>query len=231
MNRLRRALRDDRGLGLPELLITMVLIGVLTSAVVALFSSIASTFTKERSATDSANIAAIGMNEVTRIIRSGTEVPLLGGSRQRAVVAAGEDFLEFHAFIDTDSTSPEPVRVRFEIDGDRDLIEQRWTAIATSADTWTFPPSTATPDSERVIARKITPGTHLFTYFASTDPAATAMTVPTAGFTAAELSSIRQVGVSLTVQADLTDRAQPVTLVNRVGIPNLGVNVFGATTP
>jgi len=222
----------DGGVSLPELIVTMMLISVLSLVVLGLVSSISRTFTRDRSATDSTNIAAVGMNEITRVIRSGTEIPMTGG-RRPVFIAAGAEFLEMHAFLDTSAADPQPVKVRFEVSGSRDLTEHRWFANAASEPNWTFVGTATSPSTSRVIARKISPvaAAPVFQYYDSLDRDAVALVIPGSGFTATQLASIVRVEVTLSVQADLTARAEPVVLTNTVGIPNLGVNLLGAATP
>lgn len=232
---LRRVDRDARedGLGLPELMVTMMLLGLVTILVVTLFSSVTSAFTRDRAATDSANIASIGMNELTRVIRSGTEVPQASSDENRPVfLVANREVLEMHAYLDTNAADPRPVKVRFEVAGNRDLVERRWNAVAGSGPNWTFSGGPTTPASSRVIARKITPGlaTPVFQYYDSTAPGALPLVVPAAGLNETQRRSIVRVEVTLSVQADLTQRAQPVVLTNEVGIPNK-LDVVGAGGP
>lgn len=234
MNRLRtvvgRSGGREAGLGLPELLVTMVLVSVLTLAVVQLVSSLGQTFTRDRSSTDSTNIAAVGMNEITRVVRSGTEVRQIGGMAP-VVLAADAEMLVLHTYLDTDSTAPEPLKVRFRVTSDRDLVEDRWLATSTGSGTWSFPATTTTPATSRVISRKITPSEPVFEYYDSYERDAVPMVIAPGGLTVTQRAAVVRIGVTLTVQADLTDRANPVQLTNIVGIPNLGVNVLGAATP
>ena len=69
--RMRRlSLRDDRGHTMSELVTVMFLLGVVLAIVVSVFTSFSQTFTKDRAVTDSARTANIGMNELTRVVRS-----------------------------------------------------------------------------------------------------------------------------------------------------------------
>src|SRR5690606_26584494 len=94
----------------------------------------------------------------------------------------------------------------------------------------------STPESSRTIARKIiaaTDGTPPFTYLAVvTDPVdpnfGTAQPLDaTGGVSTALIPTISVVQIALNVQADITARAEPVMLKNRVGIPNLGISRIG----
>ena len=56
----------------------MFLLGVVLLIVVSLFTGFSHTFTQDRSASTSARTANIGMNELTRVVRTGTENPVSG---------------------------------------------------------------------------------------------------------------------------------------------------------
>lgn len=221
---LRRRLlaHDDRGLSLPELLVTMLLLSFLTAMIMGLVVSFSQTFTRDRAAADSTTVAAAGMKELTRVVRSGTELRLAGGGSTPSPVflEAQPNSLTMYAYIDTAATSPRPVKVRFSIDAERRLVETRWVATATSAP-WTFVP-VGSPSQVRPIARLIPPGADpLFEYL---DASNTVIPIPTGGFTTAQLRSIAAVRVTLTVQADVTERAGAVQIHNAVGIPNRGIS-------
>lgn len=236
-----RTVHDDDGFGLPELLVSMFLLAIVSTLVVTLVSSFTRTFTRERSAVESTNTAAVGMNELTRVIRSGTEIRVSGSPFNRPVlIEAMDEGITLYAFLDTDSVNPRPVRVRFRIDATRVLHEDRWYADAASAPYWTFGADGRDPDSSRPVARRIVPRgpdeTAMFTYRTSEvcpeggDPDCNVL-VPPAGGTLTEDSrrQIALVEIRLTVQADESQRAEPVTIRNQVGLPNLGIDRLGAS--
>lgn len=217
-----RASRRDQGYSLPELMVTMLLLSIVMAIMVTLVSSISRSFTRSEAADDSTNTAASGMNEMTRVIRSGTELRVSGGgaSNVPVFVSATGNEVELYAFIDTNSASPRPLRVRFSIDAQRRLVETRWNATNTAAP-WTF---AGTPSSSRVIARQIpTAAPSMFRFY---DVAGVEMTPP---FTVTQRKAIAAVRIQLRVQADETGRAAPVDLLNTVSIPNLGISRVGPT--
>lgn len=229
MNRLvarvmRRLHRDDAGFSLPELLVTIFVLGVLSTVVVSFYVAMTGAFTEDRAATDSTSTASVGMNNLTRVIRAGTEIRVQGQSLNNPVfVEARNEDLTLHAYLDTDSTDPRPIKVRFWINGERELMETRWDSTRVNGSYFVF---NTTPSSTRVIARTVAARTGtepwLFTY---RTPDGTIIPVPTTGsFTTNQLRNIASVQVRLTVQADVTLRAAPVTLQSTVGIPNLGIS-------
>lgn len=230
--RRRLAGNSEAGFGLSELIVAMFLFSIVSTLAVTLVVTVSQAFTRERAANDSTNVAAIGMNEVTRIVRSGTLVPQASGPNLAVFTEANRESVTLHAYIDTDSTNPAPMRVRFVVDPvTRDLTETRWLSYPhpSVAGAWLFH---STPASSRVVARKIVvPAAgeaSLFTYFtidASGDPEA--LPFGASGVSSANLRDIAVVEVRLKVQADITERADPVTITNRVGLPNLDISRLG----
>ncbi|RZS56449.1 hypothetical protein EV141_1913 [Microcella putealis] len=223
----RKAWQSDDGVSLPELLVTMFLTGIVGLIVVSFFVAFTNTFNEDRAASDSTTTAALGMNDLTRIIRSGTEIP-----RQNAVLndpvftLASNEEMVIHAYVDTDSDTPAPIRIRFFINADNELVEERFLATQDVAGYWSF---ASTSQGERVIARQLPerqPGQPwLFTYLTA---AGATFTIPEgASLSVDQRRSVAAVRITLTVQADTTAQAEPVTLRNTVGIPNLGVARVG----
>ncbi|HEV7957600.1 MAG: type secretion system protein [Microbacteriaceae bacterium] len=216
----------DEGFSLPELIVAMFLFGIVMTLVVTLFATFNSHFTRERSATDSTNVASIGMNETSKVIRAGTIINRDSGSDLPIFVVAGNESVRLYSYLAADSLNPAPIMVELKIDGNRQLVETRWDATRDGTDQWIFP--AATPEnstSSRVVARKLLPPTGsslpLFTYLR---PDGTVIPAPVAS---TDLGNIGGVKVTMTVQADETERAAPVELHNRVGLPNLTSSRLG----
>lgn len=229
-----RARRDDQsGLGLAELIVAMALLAVLMTMVVAAFTAFSRNFTRDQASTDSANVAVVGMNEVTRVIRSGTPNPVLNQPQPDTVFqTANNETVVLYAYLDTNATTPAPVKVQFSVNATtRELTETRWKAKPLTPGYWAFEDN---PLWSRVIARKIVTigsalpdgGTAapLFQFYNSSG---TRLVPGSSGVAATSLRDIAAVEVSMTVQADASGRADPVTINNRVGIPNLGVPRVG----
>ena len=215
----------------------MFLLGILSVLVVSSFSSFTTNFTRTQLATDSTNVAAAGMNEVTRVVRSGTEIEVSGGSVNLPVfISARREQAVLHSYLDAQSTSPAPIMVRFTVDpATRDLLEERWASTKVNGH-WIFPSPTSVPASSRVVARQIVAPAvgeaSLFTYLKTSGcpvEQPTCEIVPVSGdeLSAAEIRSIVAVQVRMKVQSDSLGRAEPVTISNRVGIPNLGISRVG----
>lgn len=227
-----RLRREDGGFGLAEFVVAISLFAVLATLIITTFTTFTTTLTEDRAATTNTNIAAVGMDELTRVIRAATTVPVYNADDLPAFTYANKEKIILHAYIDTGSGVATPIKVQFEVNPtSRDLVETRWTAtpVVGHPTYWTF---NSSPSSVKVIARKIVPPTagqpSLFNYQeinASLQPVD--MTIPVTGITAANLTKIAVVEVTIKVQSDTTGRADPVTMTNQVGIPNLGVSRLG----
>ena len=221
--------KDERGLTLPELLITIMLLSILMTLVVAGFVSFSRTLTDQRMAADNTSAASIAMNETTRVIRSGTLHPVTGQVEPDPVFAAiGRREVVLYSYLDTDASDPRPVKVRFWVNDRRELEETRTVGVPVSGQRGVFTYTGAS--TSRVIARRIVfnGSAPVFTYL---DKNGAAVTVPTSGTLKADtiarketIRSIAAVQVRFTVQTDDRGQATPATLQNTVGIPNLGVS-------
>jgi prepilin-type N-terminal cleavage/methylation domain-containing protein len=207
---LRRLGRDERGLTLVELLITMVLMGLVGSLVLSVYSTSADVVVDNDRRLDSVNIATIGMERLSKAIRAGTEIKQHSAQNLPAFRSVATEAVSFYSYLGS-----EPSLITFSINGNRELTETVVPADAASTEPyWTFTGASTT----RIVARKIPAGlaTPLFRYY----DGGGAQISPTTNQD--ELRRIEQVQISLTVQADPTNSVRAAVLENRVALPNLG---------
>lgn len=218
-----RSSRSDAGLTLLELLVAMGVSSILIALVATVFVTTSRVFTDQEGATDSARMASTAMNEVTRVVRAGTELPESGKTANTPMFAyAGAEKIEMAAFIDAESSGdPAPVKVSFGRNSANELVETRWAAYRYLKIYWKFRDS---PASARTIARSLLAPDKtrpLFRYF---DKDGAALT-PAAGASLSEdqRRNIASVQITMQVQANGSGRTAPVAIQNMVGLPNLGV--------
>ncbi|WP_431804006.1 PilW family protein [Microbacterium sp. bgisy203] len=215
--------RRDSGLTLIELLVAMGVSSILIALVATMFVTTSRAFSDQEGATESARMASTAMNEVTRIVRAGTELPEAGKTLNLPVFTfAGAEKIDMAAFIDAESSvDPAPVRVSFTRNAANELVETRWAAYRSGKIYWKFQSAAS---SSRTIARSLlAPDSSrpLFRYF---DKDGNALT-PAAGasLTEDQRRNIASVQISMQVQANGSGRTAPVAIQNVVGLPNLGV--------
>jgi prepilin-type N-terminal cleavage/methylation domain-containing protein len=225
--RLLRVGRDERGMSLPELLVAMAIFAILATVMVSFFTGFSRSYSADRSTSESTGVAASAMKELTRVIRAGTEIAVPGseGKNDPVFATASEDEVELRAFLDTDAVTPVPVLVRFSVDAENRLIEERWTATRT-AGSWSFPAAEAS--YRRTVAHAIVPRdqreTPLFSYL---DASGDVIPFVSGSVPVQELHSIAAVRVTLSVRTSARTDVEPVVLRNSVGIPNLGISRVG----
>ena len=223
-SRVTRLQHDQRGVTLSELIVTVALMGMLLAMVMTIFVTFTKTFSEERSASANTSAATIAMNELTRVIRAGTENPVSSATLNEPVFSvASPENVVLQAYLDTDALNPEPVKVQFQITTDRTLVETRWDARALSSGYFSFYNTAA---SERTVVRQIaTGGTPVFRFYTKDN---VELVVPANGsLSESQRRQIAAVKVTMTVQTDPTGNAKTATLENTVGIPNLGFSRIG----
>lgn len=214
--------RRDDGLSLLELVVAMGISSILIALVVSMFVSGSRAVYDQEASTLNARLASTSMNEVTRIVRAGTEIPVRGSSTNLAVFSyAGAETIVMYSFIDAETASdPAPLKVQFARNAANELVETRWAGYHRFVGYWDFRDTS----TERIIARSLMPpvaSSPLFTYYDKTG----ARLTPASGasLTSAQIRNISSVQVTMQVQGDQSGRVAPVQIQNMVGLPNLGV--------
>lgn len=221
--RVTRLQREEAGVTLSELIVTMALMTMLLAMIMTIFITFTTTFSEERSATSNTSAATVAMNELTRVIRSGTENPVSSGPNQPVFSQASPERVVLQAYLDTNAANPEPVKVQFQITTNRTLVETRWTARSLAQGKFDFPGAAA---SERTVVRQIATGaTPVFQFFTKEN---TPLLMPASGqLSESDRHLISAVKVTMTVQTDPSGNAKTATIENTVGIPNLGRSRIG----
>jgi prepilin-type N-terminal cleavage/methylation domain-containing protein len=219
----------DRGMSLVELLVSIMITGVLGVVVTSLYVSTVTTTAEVSSVTLNTRQAANGMNEIARVIRAATENPVQGQPLSDAAfvstVAAplGAESLTVYAYVNLSSAAEVPVKIRFDLDDERRLVETQWASTPLTGGYFSFQ---STPLSTRILASTVAPASPgqpaLFRYLLA--DGTELVPPPTGTLTTAQLRSIVSVHVTLTMQETLTDSRAAVTLENTVGIPNLALS-------
>lgn len=206
-----RGARDESGLTLIELMVTLVLMSVLGTIMFASVVSVTQTLTHSQANSDSLDIARVGMNRLAKTIRSGMSIQQNGSSDIPPLVEMSPNKVTVYASLGT-----VPAKVTYSIDANRQLIESWYPGVASSSPYWTF----STTARTEVIARQI-PATApaLFTFL---DTNGTAIANQTST-NVADLALVHGVAISLMIDSNPAKGGGPVTLVNTVTMPNQGI--------
>jgi prepilin-type N-terminal cleavage/methylation domain-containing protein len=212
----------ERGISLVELIVAMMLLGIVSAIVVGMYVGTARATSQGQSVDGDTRTASNGINEVARMIRAATENPVLnpapGTPATDPAIEAGADSssITLYAYVNLETAEQKPVKVRFFVDPDGQLVEQKWTAAPAVNGHWSFP----TAQADRILAGPLLPGTPVFIYLQGDG---SEIVVPVGGLTNPDtLRTIKAVTVTMTIQSNAL-QSLPVTLQNTVGMPNLGL--------
>jgi prepilin-type N-terminal cleavage/methylation domain-containing protein len=213
---LDRRPRGDHGLTLAELAVTMLILGILGTALVTSVKVMGRAIAREQTKGSSLDIARLGMNRMSKSVRAGTELIKIDGSTDPAFVEIAPEKVTLYA-----SFGATPTKMSYYVNANRELVEQTWSSSGTGAladqPPYTF---TATPRTT-VIASKITAGTAVPLFkFLNTDGVAISTQTSTS---TAVTSLVRQVDITLDVNYDPSRGAPSAVLNESIVLPNLGV--------
>lgn len=215
------AAERERGLTLVELLVAMSLLAIVMTLITVLVVSVSQTFTRQESQQDSTNQAALAMQQVTRVIRSGTEIEVSSTWQPAPVFStATPSSMMLNAYVGIESTDEGPTRVTLTVDsGRRELVETRYPS-SKSGGVWVY---SGTPSRTHVVVRDVTSPTP-FTYLRADGSA-----LPARALTEAERREIAAVRVTLAVQTGARADASRAELESVVSLPNLDVTRTGGS--
>ncbi|MBI9115353.1 PulJ/GspJ family protein [Sanguibacter suaedae] len=232
MIRASRRGRQDDGMSLVELMVTMMITGLIAAMTAALVIGVQRTNAENAARQDQIDGARVAVEGMSRSLRSAVKPSQVArdctGCAQEAFLAGSSYDVQFYANIDNPDNRVGPSRVSYTIPttGARrgELIEtiQRPTSNVPTATGYAYClPTSATCApyiTTRVIARDVvTTGTPVFTFF---DLAGDRMATPAAGLPPSALAQVRSVELVVTVASPLNDGARSTTYIQRMMLPN-----------
>jgi prepilin-type N-terminal cleavage/methylation domain-containing protein len=217
MRRLRvRLIHDQRGLTLTEMMVTLVILAIIGTALVATTAAVSKALVREQTKGTSLDIARIGINRMGKAVRAGTELIKVDGSTDPAFTSIAPEAITMYV-----SFGPTPTKMTFSVNANRELVEQVWTSTGTGTAADQPPYTFVSSPRTTVIASKIPANTAvpLFKFLDSNGVALSTQTSTLASVT----SLVRQVDVTLEVNSDPSRGAPSAVLNQAIVLPNLGV--------
>lgn len=241
LSRLRGSDRES-GFTLVELLVAIVVLAILLTIVGSLFLTSVRTVSASEATGQATGTASNAINELSRVIRSGTPNAVVGQLLpDPPFVAATTESLTMYSYVDSytgpGSTQVRPLLVQFSLDGARRLVEKRWVPSTSDPGYFVFPTPVSNPTTTPVysaptrsaltIAGPIaaTPSSPagsapLFSYL---DADGNTLTPSATGLTSTQLGEVARVLVTIRVAGAASSTRPTVVLQNTVRIPNLGL--------
>jgi prepilin-type N-terminal cleavage/methylation domain-containing protein len=212
-----RAARNDDGLTLVEMLSTLVIMGVLTSIISAMFITSMRAMHDNGIRLDQVNTGRTAMDTMTRVIRTSVLPSSLASCSGpcgpgAAFLTAAPTTMSFYADIDNANNAVGPTQVSIWVDASGNLFESLQRpdpGSAVTGYTWT----TASLKHTILLAKGVQT-TNLFTYyqFGSSTPYTTVI--------GTSLANVDAVDILLKVDLPNT-KASATTYVQRVSLPNV----------
>jgi prepilin-type N-terminal cleavage/methylation domain-containing protein len=233
---LSRHRRNDAGFTLAELLVSMLVLGILLTAVSGLFfANLKSTQTTSVRLKQT-NQARTAMESISRILRTAVLPSSLASCTNCGATAAfiqgSASKVSFYANIDNGGNVVGPSQVVFDVDAAGTLtqtVQPPDPGSAAVGYTWT----TCTVGAPGCLMRRTvlatgvqTSGQPVFTYYAFGS-----QTPMSGDLTATQLANVDAVDIQVTTKLPGASGAGPVTFVQRVSLPNVDTVIEATQSP
>jgi type II secretory pathway pseudopilin PulG len=226
IDRLRRCrLREEAGVSVTEVLVTVALLSVVIGFVLQGFASL-------QSASNGANLrlanlgqARILMDTVTKDLRTAVRL----GSTESPFLEADDNEVTFYANLNLSTACPKLVHLY--VDSQTQLLEEVTEASAGGTPpNCVYPPGTSTT---RFVGQYIANDSTepIFTYYYDDGTQDLAFGTTSTPLSAADLLLVNGVGVRLSIRKDTTYTVADTTLVNKVRLPNVDYNPLPSGSP
>ncbi|MCS0498626.1 prepilin-type N-terminal cleavage/methylation domain-containing protein [Protaetiibacter mangrovi] len=220
----RRLRREEAGVTLVETLVVMILSALLMSITVGFFVSVTKQTLQSESIRRSTSDASNIMNVVSTAIRASVNNAVQSSTTpDPAVVAASATSLTVMTYTDAGVSGSvgnvfeTPLRVRYRVDAQGRMLEDRWTATKNAQGYAVFPSMSTAPSSTRILGNVVVNASSdaLFRYY----NASGAQLGTSGDLTLAQRTAVTSVRFVVKVQAD--NSTDVVELDNTIGMPNM----------
>lgn len=224
---MKRLRRNDAGVSLVELVVTMAVGSIVLAAVGTVFVGVMRTVSTVNATTNDTGDARIGMEALTRGLRTAIRPK----GEEAAVLVAKPNEVQVYSSLNrpgTPTNDPIPTKISFFWDSTTHCLNQQ--SVPGTANTgsdyashpyvWTSAPSTVC-----LLRTTVPPAFQYFTTGLVTTgtPATDVPGIPTpvSGLTLTDRSTVVSIGMSLTVDNPASTEDRPVSTTDRVTLPNV----------
>lgn len=212
------SVKDEAGLSMSELIVSMAVFAVLLTVVAGLFVGVSRATALSRALDGSTRVASNALNELALVIRNGTTVPQSGNTTPRSAFSfAGTEEVTIYSIVGVGAVLS-PVKVTFTVNAQRQLIETR--SLPKDVGGYWVWPGVSAPTKRNLSGSLVVSDVALFTYL----NAAGGTISPSGGgsLTNEQLALVTAVRITIRVEADAGAPGRIIELKNTVGVPNLG---------
>lgn len=210
--------KDERGMSMSELIVSMAVFAILLTVVAGLFVGLSRATALSRALDGSTRVASNALNELALVVRNGTTVPQSGNTTPRSAFSfAGTEELTIYSIVG-EAAVLSPVKVNFTVNAQRQLIETR--SLPKEVGGYWVWPGVSAPTKRNLSGALVVSEVALFTYL---NASGVAITPPAGGsLTDEQLALVTAVRITIRVEADAGAPGRIIELKNTVGVPNLG---------
>jgi hypothetical protein len=221
---LRRLLREESGVTLSELMVTVGLLTVVLGFVMQSFLSVQNATTGGALRLENLEQARLLMDNVTKDIRTSVRL----GTTDSPFLLADDREVTFYGNLNLSTACPK--KVHLYVDSQTRLIEE-----VTQPDAGGTPPSCSYTGAsvQRFVGRYIANAASepIFTYYYDDGAGDVAFTPSQTPLSAANLLLVNGVGIHLSIRKPTNYTVANTTLVNKVRLPNVDYNPLPSPSP
>jgi len=217
---LRRLRRDESGMSITELVVTMMVTSILLAIVASMFINVAKVTANSNASNSRSSVAANVMEGITKVIRTAANNDVAGSEDPDPALVVGlPNSLTILSYVDTSALTPSPTKVVYRVDANGNVLEDRY-ASSLSAGYWVFA-STASTRTLGGPVQTLTGTDSLFVYLDATNKV---VTPASGGLTLLERDTIASIRVNVRILNALSTGADPIVVTNTIGMPNLKIS-------
>jgi type II secretory pathway pseudopilin PulG len=225
---LRRIRRDEDGVTLAELTVTMVVLGLLVSATVLMVSASMRVSSGNKERLDQSNSASIAMQRVSRTLRTAvlqsqlTTTCTLSICTESAFLKGTRTSVQFYADVDNPKNAVGPSRVTYDVTGGvlTETVQKPDSPTPDASGYHYCTPGPGCSIRTTVLATDVQTTGAVFSFYTAADPVNAIVLTTGQQLSAAQLKAVDSIDVSLVVQRAGGANVAGASMIQRVALPN-----------